>query len=123
MSDVERWLAEVGARCEAATGGTWCELEDGTVNAIFEAAGQDLRIAFGASRSYHDADFVLRARADLPRALRIIARLRPTIDCRLRAPSGVPFCTCRNVNAVRAGMEASCWYCEARAALDYDGRE
>ncbi len=33
----------------------------------------------------------------------------------LTAPSGVPMCVCRNVNAVRAGAERACWYCQVRA--------
>ena len=59
----------------------------------------------------------------LPRALRVIARLRDTVSPGLTMPSGAPLCVCRSRRAVAAGTERVCWYCELREAMDYDGRE
>jgi hypothetical protein len=35
-------------------------------------------------------------------------------------PSGATMCCCRNRNAVNAGLERACGYCELRAALAAD---
>jgi hypothetical protein len=48
-----------------------------------------------------------------PRILNLVEVIRRG----LTAPSGAPLCRCLNVNAVAAGTERSCWYCEIRAAL------
>ena len=43
-----------------------------------------------------------------------VAALTETIRLGLMAPSGIPICSCRNRNAVAAGMETPCWYCSVR---------
>jgi hypothetical protein len=37
-------------------------------------------------------------------------------------PSGATMCCCRNRNAVNAGLERACGYCELRAALATESR-
>ena len=44
-------------------------------------------------------------------------RIADVVRPGMYAPSGVPICACRNVNAVKAGIEKACWYCDVRAAL------
>lgn len=44
-------------------------------------------------------------------------RLRELLRQGITAPSGAAICCCRNINAVKAGAETACWFCQARAAV------
>ena len=50
----------------------------------------------------------------------VVADMAPLADhvrTFLVSPTGAPLCACRNINAVKAGVETPCWYCRARALL------
>ena len=121
-TDTERWLAEVQARCDAATPKPWIHgptdaahstAED--VCAVCPDEATDQTVAWRCSPE--DARFISEARTDLPRALRIIARLREASDAHLD-------CHAKWRNW-RLDMDAcECSACRfARAALAYDGKE
>ena len=54
---------------------------------------------------------------DLYDALDAADALREVVRRVLPARSGEPICACRNRNAVKAGTEKACWYCELRSVL------
>ncbi|MFG3488494.1 hypothetical protein [Streptomyces sp. NPDC047972] len=87
------WLDEIKARTDAATPGTWCTEYDGTGTYSITA---DVRLhldegfSFGppicalatagdGTQTYADAEFIARARADVPRLLDWIEQLQAEV--------------------------------------------
>jgi hypothetical protein len=77
----DKRLAEIAARCDAATAGPWksyLEVRDGLSGADFiSRGGEDLYLT-GATIA--DYDFIADARQDIPDLLKEIARLKALLQ-------------------------------------------
>ena len=83
MSDLDRWLEETQARCDAATEGPW------KVGPVMDENGDEIAGIYlpgeqqAAIVSYaiiEDDAFIANARTDLPRALVIIRQMKAALE-------------------------------------------
>lgn len=85
------WLDEIKERAEAATPGMWCTDYDGATYTIiadvrlhpqhgWSQGPQICTIANEPGKSWANANFIARARNDIPRLLDWIAQLQAEVD-------------------------------------------
>ena len=95
----KQWLAEVKARCEAATPGPWLVGKKAGLPGfnLYQESGADVTSP-GASLSAEDASLVAHAREDVPRLLTLVERLSEyaahAYDCAVFGGFGRPKAPC-----------------------------